>query len=53
MRASELWCSYMWGALLSKLRGNVEVLVGDPALIVAQLAAQGLKHLHIDGSQPI
>ena len=36
-----------------KLRGNVDVLAGDPVIIVAQLAAQGLKHLYIDGGQTI
>ena len=29
------------------------MLAGDPVLIVAQLAAQGLKHLYIDGGQTI
>lgn len=28
-------------------------MAGDPLLIVAQLAAQGLKHLYIDGGQTI
>ena len=36
-----------------ELRGNVDVLAGDPALIVAQLASQGLKHLYIDGGETI
>ncbi|MGO2486448.1 MAG: dihydrofolate reductase family protein [Pseudomonas taetrolens] len=40
-------------SLPAKLRGNVDVLAGDPALIVTQLAAQGLKHLYIDGGQTI
>jgi dihydrofolate reductase len=40
-------------ALPQKLRGKIDVLTGDPALIVAQLAAQGLKHLYIDGGQTI
>lgn len=35
------------------LNGKVEVLAGDPALIVAQLAARGLRHLYIDGGQTI
>jgi len=35
------------------LHGKVEVLAGDPAAIVAQLAAQGMKHLYIDGGQTI
>ena len=36
-----------------ELQGNVDVLAGDPALIVAQLASQGLKHLYIDGGETI
>lgn len=28
-------------------------MAGDPLLIVAQLAAQGLQHLYIDGGQAI
>ena len=39
--------------LPTKLRGKVDLLAGDPALVVAQLAAQGLKHLYIDGGQTI
>lgn len=35
------------------LRDKVEVLAGEPAVIVAQLAARGLKHLYIDGGQTI
>lgn len=35
------------------LRNKVEVLAGDPAVIVAQLAKRGLKHLYIDGGQTI
>lgn len=37
----------------AKLRSKVEVMAGDPVLIVAQLAARGLKHLYIDGGQTI
>lgn len=36
-----------------ELRDHVDVLAGDPLLIVAQLAAQGLKHLYIDGGQTV
>ena len=35
------------------LQGKVEVLAGEPADIVAQLAARGMKHLYIDGGQTV
>ena len=35
------------------LQGKVEVLAGEPADIVAQLAARGMKHLYIDGRQTV
>ena len=40
-------------ALPQELRGKIDVLAGDPAHIVEQLAARGLKHLYIDGGQTI
>ena len=40
-------------SLPPELRSTVDVVAGDPALIVAQLAAQGLRHLYIDGGQTI
>ncbi|WP_339548188.1 dihydrofolate reductase family protein [Pseudomonas sp. RA_35y_Pfl2_P32] len=40
-------------ALPQTLSGKVDVLAGDPLHIVAHLAAQGLKHLYIDGGQTI
>lgn len=35
------------------LRDKVVVMAGEPAEIVAHLAAQGMKHLYIDGGQTI
>nr|WP_237719128.1 dihydrofolate reductase family protein [Pseudomonas psychrophila] len=35
------------------MHGRVDVLAGDPAFIVKQLAARGMKHLYIDGGQTI
>ena len=35
------------------MQGKVEVLAGEPADIVAQLAARGMKHLYIDGGQTV
>ena len=40
-------------ALPQELRSKIDVLAGDPAHIVEQLAARGLKHLYIDGGQTI
>ncbi|MCU1726926.1 dihydrofolate reductase family protein [Pseudomonas sp. 7P_10.2_Bac1] len=37
--------------LPESLHGKVEVMAGEPADIVAQLAARGMKHLYIDGGQ--
>ena len=34
--------------LPESLHGKVDVLAGDPAFIVKQLAARGMKHLYID-----
>ena len=39
--------------LPESLHGKVDVLAGDPAFIVEQLAARGMKHLYIDGGQTI
>lgn len=39
--------------LPQELEGKVGVLAGEPALIVEQLAARGMKHLYIDGGQTI
>lgn len=40
-------------SLPAPLQGKVEVLAGEPADIVAQLAARGMKHLYIDGGQTV
>ncbi|KMM99587.1 MULTISPECIES: dihydrofolate reductase family protein [Pseudomonas] len=40
-------------SLPEPLQGKVEVLAGEPADIVAQLAARGMKHLYIDGGQTV
>jgi len=39
--------------LPQEIHDKVDVLAGDPADIVAQLAARGMKHLYIDGGQTI